>query len=263
MLRLILSLFSVLVCFFLTCNSFAQTATDEDLQKPLLEEVQKLHQTLPQIKQQVQETLQAEKKQIPLQGNSPVEKLEQQNAVLQARVNELNQELHQVRNQAFEEKLQQKNAMQAATFQHQNNLRQDHGAIKTQVIQPPAFIPKLGAQFILGIILLILLILAWVFVRSPKKNKLVSTTHREAVIDFNPKSVEITQKPVEKIDPDLEEEYDFMSSDEAIPIKLDLARAYIAMEEYTQAKEVLTMILTRGSKQQKQEAEYLLQQLKV
>ncbi len=34
-------------------------------------------------------------------------------------------------------------------------------------------------------------------------------------------------------------EYDFMGSSEAIPAKLDLARAYIAMEDFTSARETL------------------------
>lgn len=56
----------------------------------------------------------------------------------------------------------------------------------------------------------------------------------------------------------LEEEFDFMGSDEAIPAQLDLARTYIAMNDIKQAKEVLRNVLKKGSLEQKREAQDLL-----
>ena len=44
-------------------------------------------------------------------------------------------------------------------------------------------------------------------------------------------------------DSDLGDEYDFMHSQEGIPARLDLARAYIGMDDYESAKEVLFAIL--------------------
>ena len=44
-------------------------------------------------------------------------------------------------------------------------------------------------------------------------------------------------------------EYDFMGSSEGIPAKLDLARAYIAMEDFTAARETLAEILGEGSEE--------------
>jgi len=48
---------------------------------------------------------------------------------------------------------------------------------------------------------------------------------------------------------EMDEEYDFMATEEAIPAKLDLARAYIQMEETVQAEEVLNDILNCGDEE--------------
>lgn len=58
------------------------------------------------------------------------------------------------------------------------------------------------------------------------------------------------------------EEYDFMGTNEAIPAKLDLARAYIAMEDYAAANTVLEEVMQKGEASQRQEAQELLQQAK-
>lgn len=58
---------------------------------------------------------------------------------------------------------------------------------------------------------------------------------------------------------DTESEYDFMNSVEAIPAKLDLARAYIAMEDYKAAREALEQVISGGDKEQQQEARELLE----
>jgi len=42
---------------------------------------------------------------------------------------------------------------------------------------------------------------------------------------------------------ELDEEYDFMGTEEAMPAKLDLARAYVQMGDAVQAREVLEEIL--------------------
>ncbi len=65
-------------------------------------------------------------------------------------------------------------------------------------------------------------------------------------------------KPKEE-ESDTQCEYDFMGSSEAIPAKLDLARAYIAMEDYVAARETLAEIIGDGnSEEHRQEARVLL-----
>lgn len=61
------------------------------------------------------------------------------------------------------------------------------------------------------------------------------------------------------LDDDTKTEYDFMSSDEAIPAKLDLARAYIAMNDEEQARMVLTAVIEKGNQEQRSEALSLIQ----
>ncbi len=56
-------------------------------------------------------------------------------------------------------------------------------------------------------------------------------------------------------------EYDFMNTSEAIPAKLDLARAYIAMEDFTAARETLAKILNEGNEEYRREAKALLNKI--
>jgi FimV-like protein len=57
-------------------------------------------------------------------------------------------------------------------------------------------------------------------------------------------------------------DYDFMASNEAIPAKLDLARAYIAMEDFSAARETLAAVLSGGNPEQCLEAKSLLSKIK-
>ncbi|MDF1795957.1 MAG: hypothetical protein P1U63_05415 [Coxiellaceae bacterium] len=56
-------------------------------------------------------------------------------------------------------------------------------------------------------------------------------------------------------------EYDFMATSEAIPAKLDLARAYLAMEDYDSAKGVCAEVFRKGDEQQKTEAQNILAEI--
>lgn len=58
-----------------------------------------------------------------------------------------------------------------------------------------------------------------------------------------------------------ESEYDFMGSVEAIPAKLDLARAYVAMGDKPAAEAALKEVLAKGDPKQKKAAEGLLTKL--
>lgn len=60
---------------------------------------------------------------------------------------------------------------------------------------------------------------------------------------------------------DTRDEYDFMNSDEAIPAKLDLARAYMAMEDYKSARKVLDQVSKNGSAEQQAEAKTMLSKI--
>lgn len=75
--------------------------------------------------------------------------------------------------------------------------------------------------------------------------------------------VPVADVPIEDIDGDNDtrNEYDFMGSDEAIPAKIDLARAYVAMEDYPAAREVIQEVLHKGNAAQKNEAKQILANL--
>ncbi len=64
-----------------------------------------------------------------------------------------------------------------------------------------------------------------------------------------------------KLEDDTRGEYDFMGSSEGIPAKLDLARAYIAMEDFDSARQTLSEILGEGDDTQCQEARALLKKI--
>lgn len=57
-------------------------------------------------------------------------------------------------------------------------------------------------------------------------------------------------------------DYDFMRTAEAIPAQLDLARSYIAMRDYDQARTVLRMVIEKGNTEQRLAALGLIETLK-
>lgn len=60
---------------------------------------------------------------------------------------------------------------------------------------------------------------------------------------------------------DTKSEYDFMGTAAAIPAKLDLARSYIAMSDYDQARSVLKTVLEKGDEEQRLVAEALISKI--
>ena len=70
------------------------------------------------------------------------------------------------------------------------------------------------------------------------------------------------RKPKENKEEDTESEYDFMGSNEGIPAKLDLARAYIDMDDKKSARKVLAEVTKKGNKEQQQAAQELLARIK-
>lgn len=57
-------------------------------------------------------------------------------------------------------------------------------------------------------------------------------------------------------------DYDFMETAEAIPAKLDLARSYIAMHDFDQARIAIKTVLEKGNTQQRMIAETLLEKIR-
>jgi FimV-like protein len=91
---------------------------------------------------------------------------------------------------------------------------------------------------------------------------LLSMTRRRKEVVKNKSSVPARDsEKTFKIEDDTSGEYDFMGSSEGIPAKLDLARAYIAMEDFTAARETLAEILGEGGEQHREEARSLLNKI--
>ena len=61
---------------------------------------------------------------------------------------------------------------------------------------------------------------------------------------------------------DTEGEYDYLGSEEGVAAKLDLARAYLAMDDRNAAQSTLQQVLKQGDKAQQQQARDLLKSLK-
>ncbi len=104
-----------------------------------------------------------------------------------------------------------------------------------------------------GLAVLVVLLALLSMARRPKKTPKNKTA-------APPKQTPDSGKTI-KIEDDTAGEYDFMGSSEGIPAKLDLARAYIAMEDYTAARETLAEILGEGSEEHCQEARSLLKKI--
>ena len=76
-----------------------------------------------------------------------------------------------------------------------------------------------------------------------------------------PQSSAVKQQALTAEDQESKVEYDFMSTDEAIPAMLDLARSYLAMDNVCEAKAVLEKVQARGDKAQCKEARMLLAEI--
>ncbi len=61
--------------------------------------------------------------------------------------------------------------------------------------------------------------------------------------------------PIIAAEDDTKVEYDYMGSNESIPAKLNLARAYIAMEDYVAARTVLDEVTQFGNREQQAQAD--------
>ena len=93
-----------------------------------------------------------------------------------------------------------------------------------------------GTPLLIGIGILAILLIIWLILPSSKND---SINDAEGVVDD-------------------EDEYDFMGSVEGIPAKLDLARAYVDMDDFLSAEKVLADVLENGTAAQKKDAKKIL-----
>ena len=111
-----------------------------------------------------------------------------------------------------------------------------------QVLGPTGYNVAMGAAIV---VLLLLLWALW-----PRRKK--SATNRSH-FDAHPKVGDVLD--------DTKEEYDYMGSAESMPAKINLARTYIAMEDYDAARKVLKEVNKHGDPKQQLEADELINEL--
>jgi FimV-like protein len=143
-------------------------------------------------------------------------------------------------------------------------MHQEVAAMGTQVVQlkqvanapkaPPtitnaelmtSFVHSIYFKILSGLFAIALLSIIWFFARSAQK--------RRASDESDLSDTEMA---------DAASDYDFLNSEDAIPAKLDLARAYMAMEDFQAANVVLNDVFVQGNSEHKQEAQALLDTIK-
>ena len=121
------------------------------------------------------------------------------------------------------------------------NLQENISDLKQQGVQISQQLNNLRYA-VYGLTLLVILLALLAIVRGKKKSQTSPIAAEPAVASA-------------------QSDYDYMGSREGTPAKLDLARAYIAMEDYTAARETLTEILNEGQEDYHQEAKELLNKI--
>lgn len=115
--------------------------------------------------------------------------------------------------------------------------------------QMKAGLKKYGLNLLIALLILLVLLLTSLRLRRRRRRA-------RAVIDnvtsAKPAGATASESSAKK------DEYDFMGSHEAIPSKIDLARAYIDMGDFKNAKETLNEVIELGNVQQQKEARDLL-----
>jgi FimV-like protein len=145
-----------------------------------------------------------------------------------------------------------------AVQQGKTNLEKNSGIAETMNIsQVLDFIVQQSGTIIivlLSAILLAVIVLILVNIRRLRKSH-----NPQYAIENAPKS--ISSSAIVLDEDDTKSEYDFMNSNEAIPAKLDLARAYLDMEDYRSAREALNQVMSEGNRGQRLEAETMLNKI--
>ena len=165
------------------------------------------------------------------------QKLAEQIKSMQATIEQLNSITNASQNE-LAEITKQYEAMQQPQLQRPAIVEQWVTTLNQRV---ETFNPQQDWPWIAGGFILLALLITWFWLmRKPKLVKLATD--------------EIDEE-------DNEDEYDFLGSEEGIPAKLDLARAYIAMEDIPAAKTVLQEVVAQGNHEQRQQARTLLNEL--
>jgi len=166
-------------------------------------------------------------------ANQRIEALSQYNSQLAAKVKLMSQTLAMLNSEI--------NQLTGSLQVEQSALAQ-HGMMSGKV---GSLLGRYSDYVIYGCFVLLLMILM-MMVLSMRRRRVVPVASRDASAQD---------------DDDTKSEYDFMNTNEAIPAKLDLAHAYMAMEDYPAAKQELEHILKAGTQEQKKLAQEMMAQV--
>jgi len=239
-----------LYCFssFAADTDFDATAEDTIVENAAHETVQRAdtentaHQSTTTMKNQLAATIKVAQSYQKI-ADSHLKALKNENRSLHEKVKDLQIQLHELSRQVQE----RETAITEPVTQVQQLLPQQSTiSLTNQHRSTHAQHPFLLVELAGGLITVGLLMIFWLYWQQSKQQ-------RQAPLPVFP----------ETFDDDDEEnsEYDFMNTEEALPAKLDLARAYIQMEDLDSAKSILHDILEHGDKPQQQEAQSLLDQI--
>jgi FimV-like protein len=180
--------------------------------------------------------------------------LNQEHNVLQGKLAQLgqilsvlNQEVTQLNQQISSAQKQLSTTLTPAEQQHQAANAIPVGSSFTKSIEGSS-----TTQYVLYAILVLLIIIIMMLIPRRGGSKVQSVTAGSSG------SASFMD---DDSDNDTSDEYDFMNSDEAIPAKLDLARAYMAMEDYKSASKVLSQVKKNGNEEQKAEAKEMFDKI--
>lgn len=161
-------------------------------------------------------------------------------------------------NHELQTKLQQFSQVLAAMNQEviQVTSRQKNLAKTT-----PFFSEQAMQYSLYAIIALLLTVIGLLILRQKRDRPAKSMTPKQAAFAQSMVAAGVVpMKPAALLD-DTQDEYDFMGSKEAIPAKLDLARAYIAMEDYSSARKALQEVMKLGTEEQRLDALKLFEKI--
>ncbi len=114
-----------------------------------------------------------------------------------------------------------------------------------------------GFKLFSGFFAILLIVLAWRF-RPKAKQKTA-----EAVQTSNEAPADLPEVKTDSADIEEQNEYDFINSHEAVPAKLDLARAYIAMGDHASAEKTLQEVLDKGNEKQRGAAQRMIKEIAI
>lgn len=112
----------------------------------------------------------------------------------------------------------------------------------------------LGFKLITGLITIFLLWTLWSVLSRSKKS---SNKEGNSPQEMDRKPLAVADLEQDNSADDTEGDYDFLQTSEAIPTKIDLARAYIAMDNNSAARLVLQEVIAQGNAEQQQLAKEL------